>query len=287
MLGFSIAGFVLAGDTELLNKIVTGVTTAVPGELGDQLKNVINGLIGSRTSVGIFGLLAAAYSGLGWMTSLRDALTAQWTRTRPELPFLSTAVKDLLALIGLGLALVVSFGVTATGTGLGSLLLDLVGLKDTGWAVTLLAVGSVLIGLVANWLVFLWVLSSLPRFQVGARSAMRGAVAGAVGFEVLKQIGNVYIQMIKTSPASSVFGSVLGLLIFVNLVSRFLVFITAWTATARENLARSTDPAPAPLPVVIRHSVQRGAAPDATAVAGLVGVGAVVGVILSRLFRRP
>ncbi|MFC0439192.1 inner membrane protein YhjD [Kutzneria buriramensis] len=286
MLGFSIAGFVLAGNMDLLGQLRAGIATAVPGALGDQVNTIIDKLIDSRGSVGVFGLLAALYSGLGWMTSLRDAVTAQWTRERPQLPYLKKAAKDLLTLIGLGLALVVSYGITAAGSGLGGLALEWLGLRDTAWAEFLLSVATIILGLAANWLVFLWVLSSLPRFHVGWRSAMRGAIAGAVGFEILKQTGNIYLQIIKNSPSGSVFGTLLGLLVFVNLVSRFLVFITAWTATARENMARSADPAPLPEPVVIRHSVQVAGRPDATLTAGLLSAGALIGVTLTRLLRR-
>jgi membrane protein len=286
MLGFSVAGFVLAGNMDLLGQIRTGIATAVPGALGDQVNTIVGKLIDSRGSVGVFGLLTALYSGLGWMTSLRDAVTAQWTRERPQQPYLTTALKDLLTLIGLGLALVISFGITAAGSGLGGLALEWLGLRQTGWAEFLLSVATIVLGLLANWLVFLWVLSSLPRFHVGWRSAVRGAVAGAIGFEILKQVGNIYLQMIKDSPSGTVFGTLLGLLVFVNLVSRFLIFITAWTATARENMARSAEPAPVPEPVVIRPAVQLAGRPDATVTAGLLGVGALIGVTLTRLLRR-
>jgi len=286
MLGFSIAGFVLAGNMQLLGQIRTGIATAVPGALGDQVNTIVGKLIDSRSSVGIFGLLAALYSGLGWMTSLRDAVTAQWTRERPQLPYLKTAAKDLLTLIGLGLALVVSFGITAAGSGLGGLALEWLGLRDTAWAQFLLSVATIILGLVANWLVFLWVLSSLPRFHVGWRSAVRGAIAGAVGFEILKQVGNVYLQIIKDSPSGSVFGTLLGLLVFINLVSRFLVFITAWTATAKENMARSADPVLPPQPVLIRPTVHVAARPDGVLTAGLLSAGALIGVTLTRLLRR-
>ncbi|HEY0498660.1 MAG TPA: inner membrane protein YhjD [Kutzneria sp.] len=286
MLGFSVAGFVLAGNMDLLNQIRSGIATAVPGALGDQVNTIVGKLIESRSTVGIFGLLAALYSGLGWMTSLRDAVTAQWTRERPQLPFLITAVKDLLTLVGLGLALVISFGITAAGSALGGLVLEWLGLRQTGWAELLLSLAAIVLGLVANWLVFLWVLTSLPRFHVGWRSAVRGAIAGAVGFEVLKQVGNIYLQSIKDSPSGSVFGTLLGLLVFINLVSRFLVFITAWTATARENLARSADPVPPPQPVLIRPTVQVAARPDGVLTAGLLSAGALIGVTLTRLLRR-
>ncbi|MBV9843868.1 MAG: YihY/virulence factor BrkB family protein [Kutzneria sp.] len=286
MLGFSVAGYVLAGDTTLLVKLKDGVVAAVPGELGGQLATIVDKMVDARGSMGIVGLLAAAYSGLGWMTSLRDALTAQWTRSRPELPILRTAVKDLLALIGLGLSLLVSLGIAAIGTSVGTSLLDFVGLTGSGPAGVLLTIGSLVLGLLTSWLIFLWVLSGLPRVMVGVRSAVRGAVAGAVGFEVLKQVGNVYLQLIKGSPAFSVLGTVLGLLVFINLVSRLLVFVTAWTATARENVARSADPADEPPRVVAQAATPIGSAPDIKTAAGLLGVGTVIGLALGRLGRR-
>ena len=168
------------------------------------------------------------------MTNLRDALTAQWGQQRQKLPLLATTIRDLLALAGLGLAMAVSFGLTAVGNGVGKILLRLVGLADKNWALSLLTVGTVLLSLLANMLVFLWVLSRLLRERVPARSAVKGAIIAAIGFEVLKQVASIYLGTVTRSPASALFGPVIGLLVFANLVSRFLLFITAWTATARD-----------------------------------------------------
>ena len=65
---------------------------------------------------------------------------------------------------------------------------------------------------------------------------MRGAVAAAVGFEVLKQAATLFLAAVTTSPSGVVFGPIIGLLVFANLVARYLLFITAWTATAKENV---------------------------------------------------
>jgi membrane protein len=284
MIAFAIAGFVLAGNTALLNEMRDGITDAVPSGLNTLINNVIDGAIKSRSTVGVFGLLAALYSGLGWMSNLRDALTAQWGLENKPKPFLSTMAKDLLALFGLGLALAVSFGLSAVGGGLGSGLLDLVGLEDDAWAVFLLRVSTIVLSLAANWLVFLWVLSRLPRERVSAKSAMRGAVAAALGFEVLKQVFAIYLTSVAASPAGSLFGPIIGLLLFANFVSRFLLFITAWTATARENVLKEPPPPPPPAVISPRLVVRRG--PDAKSAAGLVGVGAVLGLLL-RKRKRP
>jgi membrane protein len=284
MIGFAIAGFVLVGNAALLTEIKEGIAEGVPSGLGDTINEVIDKAIESRSTVGVLGLLAALYSGLGWMSNLRDALTAQWGQENKSRPFLSTMGKDLLALLGLGLALGVSFGLSAVGGGLGSWLLNLMGLDDDAWALFLLRVGTIVLALAANWLVFLWVLSRLPREQVSAKSAIRGAIAAAVGFEILKQVFTIYLASVTSSPAGSVFGPILGLLLFANFVSRFLLFITAWTATARENVVEEPPEPPPPAVISPRMVVRKG--PDARSAMSLLGAGAMLGLLL-RKKKRP
>ncbi len=239
MIAFAVAGFILAAQPELLTELKNGITKAVPGSLGGTINDIIGTALDSKGTVGVIGLVAALYSGVGWMSNLRDALTAQWGHERKPLPLLTTTLKDLLALVSLGLALVVSFGLTAAGTGLGNLLLRLVGLEGESWARFLLFLGTLLLSIVANWLVFLWVLTRLPREKVDVRSAMKGALAAAIGFEILKQLGAIYLTSVTSSPTGALFGPVIGLLVFANLVARFLLFITAWTATASPESAVS------------------------------------------------
>ncbi len=284
MIAFAIAGFVLVGNDALLTELKNGITDAVPSGLDDKINQIVDKAIESRGTVGVLGLVAALYSGLGWMSNLRDALTAQWGQENKSRPFLSTMVKDLLALLGLGLALGVSFGLSAVGSGLGSWLLDLVGLGDDAWALFLLRLATIVLSLAANWLVFLWVLSRLPRERVSARTAIRGAIAAAIGFEILKQVFTIYLATVMVSPAGSLFGPILGLLLFANFVSRFLLFITAWTATARENLIKQPPPPPPPAVISPRMVVRKG--PDARSAASLVGVGAMLGLLLRRR-KRP
>ena len=280
MVAFAIAGIVLAGNVSLLGELQAAITKSAPGELGSTLKQVVNAAIAARGTVGIIGLVIALYSGIGWMSNLRDALTAQWGQERGDLPLLKTMLSDLLALIGLGIALVVSFAITIAGTGVGAFLLRLVGLAGSAWAHVLLVVLTIVLSLAANWLVFLWVIARLPREQVGLRSAMRGALFAAVGFEVLKQLATVLLKSATHSPTGAVFGSIIGLLVFANLVSRFLLLATAWTATARENLV--TKPVPAPPPAVIRPIVRPREGLGPVGAAGLLAVGTVTGLLWRR-----
>lgn len=280
MIGFAVAGFVLASEPALIAELQTSIAEAVPGSLGDTINGVVQQAIDSKGTVGVLGLLTAAYSGLGWMSNLRDALTAQWGHPKQDLPLVKTALKDLLALVTLGAALVVSFGLTAAGSGLAELVLRWVGLDGVGWAEALLKIGTIVLGLVANWLVFLWVLAKLPRKPFSLRSAAKGAAAAAIVFEVLKQGGTLYLSTVTSSPAGAAFGPIIGVLFFANLVAQSLLFITAWTATARENLLR--DPPVPPPPAVIQPVVEVRQGPSPRAAVGLVGAG----LLLGALFRR-
>lgn len=284
MIAFAIAGFVIAGNEALLTEMKNGIAEAVPSGLGETINKIIDKAIESRSTVGILGLLAALYSGLGWMSNLRDALTAQWGQENKPRPFISSSIKDLLALLGLGLALAVSFGLSAAGGGLGEWLLNAIGLEDDAWALFLLRVATIVLSLVANWLVFLWVIARLPREKVSLRSAVKGAAAAAIGFEVLKQVFTIYLTAVVASPAGQLFGTFIGLLLFANFVSRFLLFITAWTATAKENLI--TEPPPPPPPAVISPRVIVHKGPNARSVASLVGAGAVLGLLLGKRKRQ-
>jgi membrane protein len=282
MIGFAVAGFVLQSQPDLLADLRSAIAEAVPDkDLRAQIDEAVNTALDSKGTVGIIGLLGAAYSGLGWMSNLRDALTAQWGHAKENLPFLGSLWRDLVALLGLGLAIILSFGITAAGSGFAENLLDWMGFENAGWAHALVRIASILLSLLANWMVFLWVLARLPRKAVGWRSALRGAFAAAIGFEVLKQAATIFLSFVTRSPTSAAFGSVIGVLVFANLVAQFLLFITAWTATAREN--REPEVVPAPPPAVIQPvvSVRSGLSPSL-----LLGAGAVVGALLGIRWRR-
>ncbi|GAA0525992.1 inner membrane protein YhjD [Saccharopolyspora subtropica] len=283
MIAFAVAGFVLAGNPDLLARLQTSITEAVPSPaMSEMLTGVVQQAIRQAGAVGVIGLLAALYSGLGWMTNLREALTAQWTQEAEKQSIVRRTVSDLLSLIGLGAAIVLSFGISALG-GVGRRLFELVGVEDSPVALLVLRLLSILLSLAASWLVFLWVLARLPRKPVSLRSAVRGALFGAIGFEILKQVGVLYLNSVTTSPAGAAFGPILGLLVFANLASRFILFVTAWTASAPENLelARPEPPGPA----IIRPVVQVRHRPGLRSAVGLVGLGAVAGWAWRR--RRP
>jgi membrane protein len=113
------------------------------------------------------------------------------------------------------------------------------------------------------------------------RSAIMAAIAAAVGLEVIKRVMVIYLAAVTQTPAGLAFGPILGLLIFIFTVSQFLLFLTAWAATARENQVER--PPPAPSPAVIRPNVTVRSGPGPAAVTGLLGAGVMTGMLGCRL----
>jgi membrane protein len=284
MIAFAVAGYVLFFNPALLDELRAAITENVPGNLADTINPIIDQAISQRGAVGFVGLLAALYSGIGWMSNLREALSEQWAQEPDEPAMPKRLLFDLLALFGLGIALVGSFAITGLASGFAAAVLELVGLAEQGWARTLLSLLGVVLGLTANWLIFLWVIARLPRQHATLRSAAKAALLGAVGFEVLKQVMTFYLSSVTNSPSGVVFGSLLGLLVFTFFASRFILFVAAWAATAKEN--EQEDPAPVPGPAVIRTEVAVRSGPTPATTAALLGTGLLAGLFGTRLLRR-
>lgn len=276
MVAFAAASFVLSGNRALLGELQRALAASVQDpSLARMVNGIVENAMTSAGTVGVIGLLGALYSGLGWMTNLREALSAQWTQEPTDVPFLRKAVSDLLCLLGLGLAMIISFGLSIAGSTFGRAMYDFMPLFGVLYQLL-----GVAVSIAATWLVFLWVYAGLPRRPVTVRTAMWGALFAAVGFEVLKRVSVLYFRSLAGSPTGVAFGPILGLLVFAYLASRFILFVAAWTASAPENQALLAPEPPGP--AVIRPEVRQSRGASTGAAVSLLGIGALLGWILRR-----
>lgn len=275
LLGVSVTGFVLASSPDLQKKLLARVAAQAPGSFGDTLSHAINTAIHQRAAVGVIALVGLALTGLGWIDNLRTALDTLWRNDAQQPPFLKRKLADALVLVGLGLALVISLGITAGGTALGHHLLVWTGLDGVTGAGTATVVLALLLATGGNMLIYGWVLIRIPGAQVSRRTAFRASLLAAIGLEILKLIGTYYIARITRSPAYSVIGPAIGILVFLNLVARYSLFCAAWAATApdAERVAEQASQPVAGPPV----SPSRAGFSPAAVATGLVTAGATAG----------
>jgi len=270
LLGVSILGFVLASAHGLQQDLIDGVARNVPGAFGETITKAIDTAVNNRAGVGVLGLAGVALAGLGWVANLRTAIDTVWGLPEKTRSFVAAKLGDSIVLLGLGLGVVISVGPTAGGTAAGGYLLRIAGLDGVTGAGTATAILAIVLGILGSCVVFGWLLIRLPQVQVSRRTAVRSTLLAAVGFEVLKIVGTYYIARVTKSPVAAVIGPVVGVLVWIDLVSRYLLFCVAWAATAR----RSDEAAP-----IIDEVPSRTPAPDRPERAALSPLGVAAGLL--------
>ena len=299
LLATSVAGFVLANNESLQARLQDAIAENVPGSLGETLSDSVGSIIDNRGSIGLIALLGVAFAGLGWVGNLRTGVQAVWSSETAEEKFVKAKLGDLLVLVGLGIGIVVSLALTSGGTAATHAIVSALGLDGIPGMGTLVGAVSILLALIADTLLFMWLFARLPRRPVRYKTVLRGAVMAAVGYEILKVVGTTYIAGVTSNPTYGPFAAAVGLLIWMDLVSRFLLLSAAWTATGKQPAGADGrgDSEPqdgyavpvaerpvdgrdglGPLPDNGVRPAEDGRVPKPAAVAGvLVGTGAVLG----------
>jgi membrane protein len=242
-LAFFVVGWVArvyadADDTltKVLNSVMPGLVGSEEGQLHlDQVEQAANAL-------GIIGAVVLLYSGLGWLSAMRDALVTVFETPREERPgFVVGKARDLVILVLIGVVLFLAVGVAGLVGGFSGDLLDWLGV-DVGldWLLTLL---SVVLGFAANLVLFFLMFRLLGEPRVPRRSLWQGAAVGAAAFEVLKQLSGLLLRVTQGNPAFQAFGIALIVLVWINYFSRVVLYAAAFAYTSPEaRVLRAAEP---------------------------------------------
>jgi membrane protein len=231
-LAFAVVGYVSGAYPDAQDSVTRAVQDAFPSLVGSGSGQInIRDVIDAKAGAGVIGLLGLFYSGLGWLDALRAALRRVFGTSELPLNFVKKKITDVTVLIGLGLALVASLVVTSLATSATTQVLGVVNLDDKLVAVALLKVLSVALGVLADTVLFAILLSRLSGAHQPWRQVRSAALLGALGFEVLKLGGTFLIGRTTHNPVYATFGVVVGLLIWINLVSQLLIYVASWGAT--------------------------------------------------------
>ncbi len=285
MVGFAVVGFTLSLRPELLSLVERRIRSTVTGGLGQQLVDLMYSAIDARTSVGVIGLATAAWAGLSWMSHLREALTEMWWEQRFDSPgFVRTKLSDLLAMLGTFFMTVATMALSALGRAAPmAAALRWLGIPENFVFDAIFRAVSISVSVLVSWLLLTWMIARLPREKVSFVASLRAGMMAAIGFELFKQVGSIYLQKVVRSPAGATFGPVLGLMVFAYITAYLVLFCTAWAATASTDpRSKRVDP-PAPAIIAPRVQHNEGLATRQTVTA--MAMGAVGALAFSRLTR--
>ena len=243
-LAFFVVGYISKVYPDAQDTLVDAIKSMFPGLIGDGANKLnIEDFQDSAATAGVLGLIGVVYTGLGWLSALRDALIAVFELPHREQPnFVMGKVRDLITLVIIGTVLLFAVAFTGIVAGFSEDVLGWLGLStELGWLVMVLTIA---LGLLANAVLFFAMFRLLAAPDVPKRAMWSGALLGAVGFEILKQISGLLIRATQNQPAFQVFGLALILLVWINYFSRVIIYAASWSWThplARER--RVVEPA--------------------------------------------
>ena len=211
------------------------VQGALSGYLPGDLVSTIGETVGSKAgTAGLLGVAGLLFAGLGWIDALRQAIRVIWHETPPAGNIVTRKIADIVALLGLLATVGGSVFVTSlVGSGPGTAL-DFLGVdRGSQVAKLFLQISAIALAGLADVALFLYLFLRLGRVGRPLRASVQGAVFGAVGFAVLKLVGGFYVAR-TTSKGQATYGTfavVVGLLLFLNLLSRLILYAAAFAVT--------------------------------------------------------
>lgn len=228
-LAFSVAGFVVDAYPSAQQDLVTQINSFLPGLSG---KLNVASIGQAKVTTGVIGLVGLLLAGLGWVDALREAIRTLWHHNVEAGNVVTKKLRDILVLVGLGLTLVVSLGISSVASSATTWFLDLLGISSNIGVKAFVRVLGIALAILADMGLFAFLLTRLPRLSTPWRRVAKGTLFGAIGFEIMKVVGSVLVARTTSNPVYGTFAVVVGLLIWINLVSRFTLYVAAWTVTA-------------------------------------------------------
>ncbi len=240
MVAFSVAGFVLVNRPDLLASLEDAITSLLPASLASDVSTILTSAINARLTVGIIGLLFALYTGISWMGNLRSAIQAMW---RPDFdseqeiaaePLWRYYLKNLGYLAALGVTIAISLALTTFGTSAQTAMLRWLGVEHATWSTPIATTVPILLAVIADTAIFAAIYRFVPpkAYPPARKALIRGSLATAIGFEVLKFGLTYLLPELLTSPTAKIFGPIIGLLIFFNATATVVLFMAAWISTS-------------------------------------------------------
>jgi membrane protein len=277
-LAFAAFGIVLENNPDVEEQVFDAISDALPGFVGGEGAPINpDTLQDAATAAGIIGAVGLLFTGTGLVDAIREALHVVWNRGDVKVNFVLRKIADVLLLVVLGIIIIASVGVSSVTTSFANVLLSAVGLEGSSIARVLFAILTFAVALLLDAVVILVLFLRLSGASPPLRDAVRGALLGAVGVELVKLLATSLLGAMR-NPVYATIALVIGLLLWIDIVARLVIFAASWTVTIRA--APATGPAPVVLPA------QLPTAEAAPRTSGARGVAAAIAVFVVTLLRR-
>lgn len=188
LVAIAVVGFFASTTPDLSAQVTSFLGLARVGTAADAIETAIGTAEESRAAASIIGFVGLLWSALGLVAALQYAYDSVWQVTGRGL---KDKIFALTWFLGAALVFVASFAVTTVVRILPPLFAPL----------------NLVVGLGVSFGLFLWTAKVLCNRDVGWRPLIPGALLGALGLELLKVVGGIFVPQAVAS-SSALYGSI-------------------------------------------------------------------------------
>lgn len=246
--GFSIAGLVVSGSRDLQLALIEVLRQTVPGLIDPDgsgegiidpqllLEATIFGWTGAVALIGLF------LSALGWMAAARDAVRIMFDLPGSRMNFYLLKLKDGGLALGFGALLLISAGLSVSGTVAMAGVLDWLGIRDTSATTVLGRIVTLSVMFVLDTVVLGMLYRVLSGMRIPMRRLVPGALIGSAALGGLKVLGTTLLGGASSNPLLASFAVFVGVLIWFNFVSQVILLAAMWIAIGVADDGHVLDP---------------------------------------------
>jgi membrane protein len=247
--GFSVAGFVIKGNTDLQNTVFSTLNNFIPslisydpdGSLpGTAVPGAIKASVLLDTSAlswsGALSLIGVLFTAVGFLGTLRTAIRIMFDLPNPTTNFLVLKLKDLGLTIAFGAVVLLTAVISlVSNTALG-VVLSLLGLHDAT-ALQEFATRAVTFVVLAviDTAILMGAFRILSGIRIPFRRLLVGAVIGGVALTVLQTIGTSLLHGASSNPVIGAFATLIGVLLYFNFVCQAILLSASWVDVGMED----------------------------------------------------
>ena len=188
LVAMAVIGFISSGDPSLPQDTLRFLGLNASDDAANVVLDAIETAEQSRAAASIIGVAGLLWTGLGFVAALQYAFDTVWQ-------VIGRGLKDkvfgLAWLVGAGVLFAASFAITSV----------------IGALPGFFAPVNLVLGVGLSFALFLWTMKVLPHHDIGLKSLVPGALVGAIGLEVLKVVGGIYVPRLVAS-SSATYGSI-------------------------------------------------------------------------------
>jgi membrane protein len=224
----TLLAFALHGDPHLQAKLLDSALAQFP-VFSSQLRENVHARSGSGLALAV-GIAGTLYGCLGAAQATQNALNRVWAVPRNVRPNpIKSRLRSLLLVVVLGIAVIVTTGLSGLTTGAGAF-----GASVAGG----LRVAAVLLAALTNTALFMLAFRVLTAREIPTRELRLGAVVAGIGWQIVQLTGTYFVSHALKGARETygVFALVLGLIAWIYLLALVTVMAAEINVVAQRRL---------------------------------------------------